>query len=356
MGFSDIVRKTEKAINRIGVRRTTKAGWQPKIYPYRGYGTTDRVHVIGRVLMRDPADDASDGRNEFGQVETRSQVENFAYEAKRGYHQFFTIQVGDVAVKVTTPSGKVVETYTNDNGYFDVSIEDHELEPGWQEVAVTAEGAQEVRAKVLITSAEETVGLISDIDDTIMVTNLPRAMHAAYNSWVKRTDNRQPVEGMKEFYDAILREHPGAPVFYLSTGAWNTFDTLIRFVDEHQLPEGPMLLTDWGPTPTGLFRSGSEHKKVQLRNLIIDYPNIRWVLVGDNGQHDPLTYGNLVSEHPEKVAGVAIRELTPTEHILAHGTATSLTSYARADEHGTKAISAPDGFALKEKYERDPFV
>lgn len=356
MGLADIVRNAENAINRFGVRRTTKAGWEPKIFPYRGYGTTERVHVIGRVLMRDPEEDATDGRDERGQVETSSQVENFAYEAKRGYRQFFTIQVGDVPIKVTAPNGEVVESFTNDNGYFDISVENHGLEPGWQEITVSAEGAADVQAKVLITAAGETVGLISDIDDTIMVTNLPRAMHAAYNSWVKKTDNRQPVEGMKEFYDSILGEHPGAPVFYLSTGAWNTFDTLVRFIEDQGLPEGPLLLTDWGPTPTGLFRSGSEHKKVQLRNLIIDYPNIRWILVGDNGQHDPLTYGHLVSEHPEKIAGVAIRELTPTEHILAHGTTTSLTSSSRAEDHGVPAISAPDGHGLKKKYEENPFV
>ena len=43
-----------------------------------------------------------------------------------------------------------------------------------------------------------------------------------------------------------------------------------------------MLLTDWGPTETGLFRSGQEHKRVQLRNLLIAYPDMQWILIGDD--------------------------------------------------------------------------
>lgn len=350
MGLSDIVRAAEHKINEFGVRRKSASGWTPAITPYAGYGTEERIHVIGRVLMADPEFDEDSGVVAHG-----TQVGHLTYEAQRGYRQFFTIQVGDHPVRVRLGE-EVVEAFTNQGGYFDLSIENHGFAPGWQEIQVEADGAEPVMAEVLVTSREETIGLVSDIDDTIMVTNLPRAVLAAYNSWVKRTNNRQPVEGMGKFYSELLRGHPDAPVFYLSTGAWNTYDTLVKFIEEHDLPKGPLLLTDWGPTPTGLFRNGSEHKKVQLRNLIIDYPNIRWMLVGDNGQHDPLTYGNLVAEHPEAVAGVAIRELTPTEHVLSHGTTTSLTGPTRNHRTRVPTLSAPDGHALLEEYRKNPFL
>ncbi|GAB3942908.1 App1 family protein [Corynebacterium tapiri] len=344
MGLSDIVRTAEQKINEFGVRRTQNQGWVPTIHPYRGYGTQQRIHVIGRVLMEDP---------DFEQKASKRTVA--LEEAQRGYRQFFTVQVGDVPVRVHI-GDSVVETFTNDNGYFDVTVDNHGLEPGWNTVTVCAEGAEDAEAEVLVTSDDVKIGLVSDVDDTVLVTNLPRAMHAAYNSWVKRTDKRQPVKGMSRFYKKLLEDHPDAPVFYLSTGAWNTYDTLVRFLEEEDLPKGPLLLTDWGPTPTGLFRNGTEHKKVQLRNLIIDYPDICWILVGDNGQHDPLTYGNLVAEHATKVCGVAIRELTPAEHVLSHGTTTSLTGPARTSRAGVPTISAPDGDALLAEYEQNPFV
>ena len=147
---------------------------------------------------------------------------------------------------------------------------------------------------------------------------------------------------MAQFFEA-LRES-SEPVFYLSTAAWNTYDTLVDFIDRHSLPRGPLLLTDWGPTQTGLFRSGPEHKRVQLRNLIIDFPNITWTLVGDDGQHDPMIYSDVVFEHPDKVELVAIRELSPSEHILAHGSTTTIQQ--PGNYQGIPSISGTDGYAL----------
>ena len=127
---------------------------------------------------------------------------------------------------------------------------------------------------------------------------------------------------MAEFYAALL-DDPADPVFYLSTGAWNTAPTLEDFIRANGFPAGPLLLTDWGPTPTGLFRSGQEHKKTQLRNLLIAFPDIRWILVGDDGQHDPYVYADLAREHPSRVAGIAIRELDAVEQVLSHGVRSS---------------------------------
>ncbi|MEJ5998024.1 App1 family protein [Corynebacterium sp. H130] len=324
MALSDIARSVEKTINRVGKQRAVKAGWRPAVTSYYGYGDQDRVRVLARVLMQ--GDEPSS-------------------EAQRGFRQFFTVQVADVPVTITAGS-QTVHARTNDNGYIDVPVLDHGLEPGWQQVKLEIEGGDPAYADVLVLERGVRYGLISDIDDTVMVTMLPRALHAAYNSWYLRTNARKAVPGMASFYEA-LRERFGEnmPVFYLSTGAWNTFPALDTFLKENRFPRGPMLLTDWGPTATGMFRSGQEHKKVQLRNLVIDFPDIHWILVGDDGQHDPLIYGNFVSEHPDRVTMVAIRQLTPGEHVLAHGTATPI-------ESGTNYTPVPwiegsDGAALR---------
>ena len=102
-----------------------------------------------------------------------------------------------------------------------------------------------------------------------------------------------------------------------------------------------------GPTPTGLFRSGQEHKKTQLRNLIIMFPKIRWILVGDDGQHDPYIYGELAREHPRRVAGIALRELGPVEKVLSQGALLGLEPRDTPDPGiSVPIISANDGFGL----------
>ena len=137
MGLSDIVRAAERRINRRGVERKTAAGWAPEIQPYRGYGTAQRIHVIGRILMEDPEfDDNGD---------PRSQMEQMTQQAQRGYRQFFTIQVGDLPVTVHAGNQRV-STRTNQNGYFDVTVDNHGLDVGWQEVRVEAQDAEPVTA------------------------------------------------------------------------------------------------------------------------------------------------------------------------------------------------------------------
>src|SRR5690606_37833288 len=103
------------------------------------------------------------------------------------------------------------------------------------------------------------------------------------------------------------RAHPGAPVVYLSTGAWNVVPTLTRFLTRNLYPRGPLLLTDWGPSPDHWFRSGPEHKRRSLERLAGEFPRIRWLLVGDDGQHDEAIYSDFVRRHPERVRAVAIR-------------------------------------------------
>ena len=335
MGIADIARTIEGRVNDAGVHRKAKQGWRPAVTGFYGYGSERRLHVLGRIVMEDP--------------------EPATTEVQRGWRQFFTYQVGELPVTVRV-GDQFIESRSNDGGYIDVLVHDHGLEPGWHEVTVEAEGAEPTTAQVHIVDPAATYGLISDIDDTVLVTWLPRAMLAAWNSWVKKTNTRQPVDGMAEFYAELLREHPETPVFYLSTGAWNTFETLVNFLERHGLPKGPLLLTDWGPTPTGLFRSGQEHKKVQLRNLIIEYPDIQWILVGDDGQHDPLIYGEAVFEHPDRIAGVAIRQLTPGEHVLSHGTAVPFDEAAEADQGGSvPTIYGADGHELLTEYRKAPF-
>ena len=74
-------------------------------------------------------------------------------------------------------------------------------------------------------------------------------------------------------------------------------------------------MTDWGPTNTGWFRSGQEHKRAALHRLAREFPHIRWILVGDDGQHDPRIYGDFARDRPDLVEAIAIRELTPAEQV-----------------------------------------
>ena len=151
---------------------------------------------------------------------------------------------------------------------------------------------------------------------------------------------------MAPLYRKLLEEHPGAPIIYVSTGAWNTAPTLTRFLKNHGYPRGPLLLTDWGPTTDRWFRSGQAHKRATLERLAQEFPDIRWLLIGDDGQHDQEIYGDFGASHPDNVAGVAIRQLSPTQSVLAGGRSVHVDGSASTDRHGRPWMSAPDGAGL----------
>jgi phosphatidate phosphatase APP1 len=221
-----------------------------------------------------------------------------------------------------------------------------DLAPGWHRITLSMAGAETVTAPVFVSDPTEPIGIISDIDDTVMVTALPRPFLAAWNTFVLNEHARTAVPGMSVLYERLIRHYEGAPVVYLSTGAWNVAPTLTRFLSRNLYPPGALLLTDWGPTHDRWFRSGKEHKAATLRRLASEFPNVRWLLIGDDGQHDEDIYGDFAREHPTQVAAVAIRQLSTSEAVLAGGRSKASD---RASETSVPWVYAPDGAGLSEQ-------
>jgi phosphatidate phosphatase APP1 len=92
-----------------------------------------------------------------------------------------------------------------------------------------------------------------------------------------------------------------------------------------------------------MFRSGREHKEKQLRRLAAEFPEMRWILVGDDGQHDEAIYAEFEQEFPQNVAAVAIRQLSNGEAVLAGGRKKAEVNSTLGD---APWVYAPDGAGL----------
>lgn len=316
-------------------RTLRRRGWREAIVPFTGYGTHDHVRVLGRLILR-----PSKPRSYLGLY-----TETFLQH--RGWRNFFNAPVPRRPVTVRV-EGNELQLITDRRGYFDVNLRTTGLQPGWQHVTVFTDEAPPTRAPVQVVPTDQQFGLISDIDDTILTTWLPRAFLAAWNSFVLTEGNRQAVPGMARLYQRLLAANPGAPIIYLSTGAWSTLPFLNRFMKRHGFPRGPMLLTDFGPTQTGWFRNGPEHKRRSLAELARDFPNIKWLLIGDDGQHDPAIYREFAELRPDHVRAIAIRQLSPAEQLLAHGTTAAMRDSAdlRWEPPVVPEVSGADGDEL----------
>lgn len=317
-------------VNRQRLKAARRWHFIPQTIAYQGYGSTSWVRVLGRVVLTSKPTPGS-------QAEQAAQNGN---QNVRGWRAFtsvpiqFTevqIEVGGVTARVHADRGGIVDTVVQ------VS-----LTPGWHTVELRAEGTEPVKTKVFVIAPDAKLGIVSDIDDTIMVTALPRPFLALWNTFVLNERARMATPGMAVLMDRLLVEHPEAPVIYLSTGPWNAAPTLARFITRNMYPPGALLLTDWGLTNDRWFRSGQEHKRRNLELLAQEFPNMRWLLFGDNGQHDEAIYSHFARQHGDRVAAIGIRQLSAGEAVLAGGHSES------GDHTGSSVpwIYSPDGAGL----------
>ncbi|WP_111718928.1 App1 family protein [Homoserinimonas sp. OAct 916] len=315
-------------------RRARKRGYAATVIAYTGYGGATWVRVLGRVLLtRNPR---AGSRAERKQLKRIDRV--------RGWRSFTSVPVGDVLVTVTIDDISF-QVKADRGGVIDEELP-VVLKPGWHTVKMHTVDSEVSESEVFVVDPATRLGVLSDVDDTVMVTALPRPLVAAWNTFVLDEHARIPTPGMAVFLERLAASHPGAPVIYLSTGAWNVAPTLTRFLDRNLYPKGALLLTDWGPTHDRLFRSGREHKRTNLVRLAREFPNIKWLLIGDDGQKDEEIYGEFAAQHPEHVAAVAIRQLSPGEAVLAGGRSSP-------DQHSETAdipwAYSPHGAGLEEQ-------
>jgi phosphatidate phosphatase APP1 len=343
---SHLAARLEDGFDRAVAHQLRRRGWTVRIEPYAGYGAPGWVRVLARTMLAAPhvGDHDLPGAGSDAQAGARSA------STVRGWRSFATAQVSgaELTVQVGDRTHHVV---TDRGGYVDTILES-DLEPGWRNVTLTTADGRSATAPVHVIGPETRHGIVSDIDDTVMVTRLPRPFVAAWNVLVRHENAREPVPGMARLYAELRSGGPEVPVVYLSTGAWNAAPTIARFLRRWRYPPGPLLLTDWGPTNSGWFRSGPAHKVAQLRRLFAELPDVQWVLVGDDGQRDPQIYAGAAQRFGDHVRAILIRQLTFSEHVLAHGVPAPTTDALRAEQRaarrpdGIPVLQGPDGQAL----------
>lgn len=302
----------------------------PQTVAYQGYGSTTWVRILARVLLASKP--APGSRAERAAQANAQNIRGWrAFTSVPVQYADVDIRIGGVSTRVRADRGGVVDT--------DIAVE---LTPGWHTAVLQAVGTEPVEARVYVVPPDTSFGIVCDIDDTVMVTALPRPLLALWNTFVLNERARMATPGMSVLLDRLATQHPNAPIIYLSTGPWNAAPTLARFLSRNMYPTGTLLLTDWGLTHDRWFRSGREHKHRNLERLVREFPDIKWLLIGDNGQHDEEIYGQFTRTHSGHVAAIAIRQLSVSESVLAGG-------HSDGADQGKAAVPwvhSPDGAGI----------
>ena len=283
----------------------------PRIFPYRGYGTTDSVRVLGRVLRDAPEAKSSADASAW---------QNFLATARR----FETDEVP--GARILLRAGNVSrQVVTDDEGYFDTTIEGATLAPlgeGWFSVEaelVHPSGAESPHAllPVLVPPATATFGIISDIDDTVVHTEATSVVAMARTVFFGNARTRLPFKGVAAFYRALRGGPSGSesnPLFYVSSSPWNLYDLLVEYFELQQIPLGPIALRDWGIRNEEIIpASHATHKRAAIDNILAMYPTLPFVLIGDSGQEDPEIYAQVIRDFPGRIRAAYIRSVVRSE-------------------------------------------
>jgi len=277
------------------------------IHPYRSYGTHFRLYVKGRVLDNPPFE--------------ITRKHTFWETLRNAFRQFDTHEIPDINISLKI-AGFELSTAADKKGYFlfdailpaDISVlSDNE---GWVTFELNVLGQQAhlsagILGEYLIPEKEADYAIISDIDDTILNTGVTSFLKwkVLVNSFFVNAYSRIPLEGASELYRKLhfgIDNKEKNPIFYLSNSPWNMYQYLKLFLDHNGFPKGPILLR----TFSSIFQrvsSEKPHKQKEIINLLNAYPELKFILIGDSGEHDATIYTDIAAQFPDRILCIYLR-------------------------------------------------
>ncbi len=156
------------------------------------------------------------------------------------------------------------------------------------------------------------ISIVSDVDDTIRITNVLNRHEMLMNTFVRPL---KAVPDMARLYQSAAAV-PGLRFHYVSNAPYALYPLVEQFLQTAQFPEGSMHLravsfksSIWR---TILLRPHiNTHKTDVIETLISDFPDRRFILIGDTGEQDPEIYAALARAHPLQVRMILLRNVAP---------------------------------------------
>jgi phosphatidate phosphatase APP1 len=169
----------------------------------------------------------------------------------------------------------------------------------------------------LFLAEEEGFSIISDIDDTIRVSEVLSKLSLIMNTFLLPFKD---VEGMPMFFRDLQRDltvqtsrgYISKPTFHYLSGTPYQFLGAIQPFLERIYPLGEIISQTFS-IDSGGFASFTDVKPYKIRGAtkIINFFNQRkFIMIGDSTQFDPEVYANMALVNPESVVCIFIRIVT----------------------------------------------
>ena len=285
-----------------------------RVVAYLGYGNEQVLYLRGRALTGD-------------NMATATADDSPLANLWAAFQRLESDEVAGVPIAAHF-AGDGWSAVTDSEGYYELTITPatpidtaqiwHVVRLTWAHDDAPAPNADEkpwVAAPVLTPPPSARFGVISDIDDTVLVSHAASPFKMALTALLNNAHTRSPFPGVAGFYQALQAGKGGAeqnPIFYVSSSPWNFYDLLVEFMRVNEIPVGPLLLRDYGRQ--NLRGIGNRtHKRAIIDQLLATYPALPFLLLGDSGQEDPEIYTSVAMDHPGRICAIYISDVTPDD-------------------------------------------
>ncbi|KAK5100907.1 hypothetical protein LTR70_001056 [Exophiala xenobiotica] len=194
--------------------------------------------------------------------------------------------------------------YTDDSGHFKVRAA---LDFVPTKVRVLASEKLSATEDVVVTDSKG-ISIVSDIDDTIKHSAIASGAKEIFKNTFIRDLDELTVPGVKEWYSKMASM--GVKLHYVSNSPWQLYPLLRSYFALAGLPSGSFHLKQYSGMLQGIFEPAAERKKGSLDRIMHDFPERKFILIGDSGEADLEVYTDIVQEHPGRVLGVFIRDVS----------------------------------------------
>ncbi|KIW34440.1 uncharacterized protein PV07_01218 [Cladophialophora immunda] len=160
----------------------------------------------------------------------------------------------------------------------------------------------------VIVTENKGVSLVSDIDDTIKHSGISSGAREIFKNAFIRELGDLTIKGVKEWYTKLAAM--SVQLHYVSNSPWQMYPLLRSYFSLAGLPPGSFHLKQYSGMLQGIFEPAAERKRGSLDRIMNDFPERKFILVGDSGEADLEVYTDVVLEHPGRVLGVFIRDVT----------------------------------------------
>lgn len=337
MAFWQSLKKVTQKVETIAdkgiraVKRRIYRNSDVTIMPYTGYGNQQHVRLRGRVLENHTVTVATDEDTAFNNL-------------RNILRRFNSDELPHVELTVSFNGQSQIVT-TDEEGFFYVEFDmPHSLDEVWYTADFHYDDGKrqaqaEVNVRIAPTNSEFAV--VSDMDDTVIRSNVPNRIKLLANTFFKNALTRLPFAGVAEFYNALEKGTLDTcnPIYYVSNSPYNLYDLLHEFFKVRGIPEGPIFLRDFGLTERYIGASNN-HKAQQIKRLLDLHPNLPFILIGDSGEHDADIYAEVVRQSPERIAAIYIRNVRPDGKWKVNAHVQQIAEEIR--EYGVDMLLIPD--------------